>query len=130
VPPRSTRFGSLLMLSRVHWVRLGLVSEVKFLTWKADNLLRPVVYHVEREVPHLDAWHQQNDSPTRSVKDQPATISRSRPAATASLVSRSPCRGPAPEGATKCASLPCSGLSASSRRFILGRDVFGKRARV
>lgn len=61
-PPRSTRFGSLLVLSRVHWVRPELVAEVKFLTWTDDNLLRQVVYEglrqdkpaaeVRREVPH------------------------------------------------------------------------------
>jgi bifunctional non-homologous end joining protein LigD len=43
-PPRSTRFGSPLVLSRVHWVRPELVAEVKFLTWTEDNLLRQVVY--------------------------------------------------------------------------------------
>jgi bifunctional non-homologous end joining protein LigD len=43
-PPRSTRFGSPLVLSRVHWVRPELVVEVKFLTWTEDNLLRQVVY--------------------------------------------------------------------------------------
>jgi ATP-dependent DNA ligase len=30
-PPRSTRFGSPLVLSRIHWVRPELVVEVKFL---------------------------------------------------------------------------------------------------
>jgi bifunctional non-homologous end joining protein LigD len=30
-PPRSTRFGSPLILSRVHWVRPELVAEIKFL---------------------------------------------------------------------------------------------------
>jgi bifunctional non-homologous end joining protein LigD len=59
---RSTRFGSPLVLSRVHWVRPELVAEVKFLTWTEDNLLRQVVYEglredkpaieVRREVPH------------------------------------------------------------------------------
>jgi hypothetical protein len=43
-PPRSNRFGSPLVLSRVHWVRPELVAEVKFLTWTDDNLLRQVVY--------------------------------------------------------------------------------------
>ena len=38
-PPRSSRFGSPLVLSRVHWVRPELVAEVKFLTWTEDNLL-------------------------------------------------------------------------------------------
>jgi ATP-dependent DNA ligase len=39
-PPRSTRFGSPLVLSRVHWVEPNLVAEITFLTWTADNLLR------------------------------------------------------------------------------------------
>jgi bifunctional non-homologous end joining protein LigD len=40
--PRSNRFGSPLVLSRVHWVRPELVVEVKYLTWTEDNLLRQV----------------------------------------------------------------------------------------
>jgi ATP-dependent DNA ligase len=61
-PPRGTRFGSPLVLSRVHWVRPALVAEVKFLAWTEDNLLRQVVYEglredkpaheVRRDVPH------------------------------------------------------------------------------
>jgi ATP-dependent DNA ligase len=61
-PPRTSRFGSPLVLSRVHWVRPELVAEVKYLTWTDDNLLRQVVYEglredkpaveVRREVPH------------------------------------------------------------------------------
>ena len=61
-PPRSTRFGSPLALSRVHWVRPELVAEVKFLAWTEDNLMRQVVYEglredkpardVRREMPH------------------------------------------------------------------------------
>jgi ATP-dependent DNA ligase len=42
-PPRDSRFGSPLVLSRVHWVRPELVAEVKYLTWTEDNLLRQVV---------------------------------------------------------------------------------------
>jgi DNA ligase D-like protein (predicted ligase) len=63
VPPqRYSRFGSPLVLSRVHWVRPELVAEVKYLTWTDDNLLRQVVYEglgedkpapeVRRPVPH------------------------------------------------------------------------------
>jgi bifunctional non-homologous end joining protein LigD len=62
-PPRSCRFGSPLVLSRVHWVRPELVAEVKYLTWTDDNLLRQVVYEglredtpaaeVRRAVPHV-----------------------------------------------------------------------------
>ena len=48
-PPRSTRFGSPLVLSRVHWVRPELVVEVKYLTWTEDGLLRQVVYQGVRE---------------------------------------------------------------------------------
>ena len=48
-PPRSSRFGSPLVLSRVHWVRPELVAEVKFLAWTEDNLLRQVVYESLRE---------------------------------------------------------------------------------
>jgi DNA ligase D-like protein (predicted ligase) len=64
-PPRSTRFGSPLVLSRAHWVRPELVAEVKFLAWTGDNLLRQVVYEglredkpaaeVRRDVPHPKA---------------------------------------------------------------------------
>ncbi|MGH7046491.1 MAG: hypothetical protein ACREE2_08900 [Stellaceae bacterium] len=43
-PPRSTRFGSPMVLSRVHWLRPELVAEVKFSAWTDDNLLRQVVY--------------------------------------------------------------------------------------
>jgi len=42
-PPRGSRFGSPLVLSRVHWVRPKLVVEVKYLAWTGDNLLRQVV---------------------------------------------------------------------------------------
>jgi bifunctional non-homologous end joining protein LigD len=56
-PPRGSRFGSPLVLSRVHWVRPELVAEVKFLTWTADNLLRQVVYESLRE-----------DKPARDVR--------------------------------------------------------------
>ena len=49
-PPRNARFGSPLVLSRVHWVRPELVAEVKYLTWTEDNLLRQVVYEDLRRV--------------------------------------------------------------------------------
>ena len=48
-PPRSTRFGSPLVLSRVHWVEPMLVAEITYLTWTADNLLRHTVYVGLRE---------------------------------------------------------------------------------
>jgi ATP-dependent DNA ligase len=42
-PPRKTRFGSPLVLSRVHWVEPQL-AEITYLTWTADELLRHTVY--------------------------------------------------------------------------------------
>ena len=57
----AARFGSPLVLSRVHWVRPELVAEVKFLTWTEDNLLRQVAMKacedkptndIRRDVPH------------------------------------------------------------------------------
>ena len=48
-PLRGSRFGSPLVLSRVHWVRPELVVEVKYLAWTGDNLLRQVVYEGLRE---------------------------------------------------------------------------------
>jgi DNA ligase D-like protein (predicted ligase) len=49
-PPRTTRFGTPLELSRVHWVKPELVCEVEFLTWTADGLLRQVSYQGLRAV--------------------------------------------------------------------------------
>ena len=48
-PPRDSRFGSPLKLSRVHWVRPQVVVEVTYLTWTEDNLLRQVSYQAQRE---------------------------------------------------------------------------------
>ena len=59
-PPRGSRFGSPLVLSRVHWVRPELVAEVKFLIWTEDKLLRQVVYEGLRE-----------DKPAREVRRGP-----------------------------------------------------------
>jgi len=58
-PPRDSRFGRPLEMSRVHWVRPELVVEVTFLTWTADGLLRQVVYEGLRE-----------DKPAREVRRQ------------------------------------------------------------
>jgi bifunctional non-homologous end joining protein LigD len=47
-PPRDSRFGSPLQLSKVHWVRPELVVEVTYLTWTGDDLLRQVSYQGQR----------------------------------------------------------------------------------
>ena len=48
-PTRGTRFGSPLVLSRVHWVRPEMVAEVSYVEWTSDVLLRHVVYLGERQ---------------------------------------------------------------------------------
>jgi DNA ligase D-like protein (predicted ligase) len=48
-PPCGSRFGSPLVLSRVHWVRPEMVVEVSYAEWTPDGLLRHVVYLGERE---------------------------------------------------------------------------------
>lgn len=66
-PPRGSRFGTKLVLSRVHWLRPELVVEVSYLTWTDDGLLRQVVYRGLRE-----------DKPARDVV-------RARPGASLSV---------------------------------------------
>lgn len=59
MPPRTTRFGSPLELSRVHWVKPELVCEVEFLTWTADGLLRQVSYQgLRADKPAKDVRRQ------------------------------------------------------------------------
>jgi ATP-dependent DNA ligase len=48
-PPRGNRFGSPLVLSRVHWVRPEMVVEISYVEWTPDGLLRHVVYLGERQ---------------------------------------------------------------------------------
>jgi DNA ligase D-like protein (predicted ligase) len=64
-PPRGGRFGSSLVLSRVHWVRPEMVVEVSYAEWTPDGLLRHVVYLGEREdKPAIDV---RRDLPQRGV---------------------------------------------------------------
>jgi DNA ligase D-like protein (predicted ligase) len=48
-PPRKSRFGSPLALSRVHWVKPKLVAQITYLTWTDDDLLRHTVFLGLRE---------------------------------------------------------------------------------
>jgi DNA ligase D-like protein (predicted ligase) len=48
-PPRKTRFGGPLALSKVHWVRPQLVAEITYLTWSEDGLLRHTIFVGLRE---------------------------------------------------------------------------------
>jgi ATP-dependent DNA ligase len=61
-PPRSTRYGSPLVLSRVHWVEPKLVAEITYLTWTADNLLRHTVYVGPREDKPADEVRRETAS--------------------------------------------------------------------
>ena len=61
-PPRETRFGGRLILSKVHWVRPELVAEITYLTWAEDGLLRHTVFVGLRD-----------DKPAREVRrERPA----------------------------------------------------------
>jgi ATP-dependent DNA ligase len=74
LPPRKTRFGSPLVLSRVHWAEPKLVAEITYLTWTADGLLRHTVYVGRRE-----------DKPAKA--DQPPSVrSRRRETVIASVI--------------------------------------------
>jgi DNA ligase D-like protein (predicted ligase) len=61
-PPRSTRYGSPLVLSRIHWVEPKLVAEITYLTWTADNLLRHTVYVGLREDKPADQVRRETPS--------------------------------------------------------------------
>jgi ATP-dependent DNA ligase len=76
-PPRDSRFGSPLVLSRVHWVRPDLVAEVKYLTWTDDNLLRQVVYQGLRE-----------DKQAAEVRREPHTRNLLKPVRPAARLNR------------------------------------------
>jgi bifunctional non-homologous end joining protein LigD len=76
-PPRTSRFGSPLVLSRVHWVRPELVAEVTFLTWTDEGLLRQVVYQGLRA-----------DKPAREVTRPLATDSPPPPTTAPAAVPR------------------------------------------
>jgi bifunctional non-homologous end joining protein LigD len=56
-PPRRSRFGGPLALSRVHWVQPELVAEITYLGWTDEPLLRHTVFVGLRE-----------DKPAREVR--------------------------------------------------------------
>ena len=63
-PPRETRFGSPLELSRVHWVCPEVVLEVTYLTWTDDGLLRQVSYQGQRQdKPAMEVVRAVSDLP-------------------------------------------------------------------
>ena len=76
-PPRDSRFGSPLVLSRLHWVRPELVVEVKYLTWTEDNLLRQVVYEGLRE-DKPSCGRPPSDPVPLSCHDQFASVTQAR----------------------------------------------------
>jgi DNA ligase D-like protein (predicted ligase) len=59
-PPRKTRFGGPLALSKAHWVRPELVAEITYLSWSEDGLLRqPVVVGLREDKPANDVRREQ-----------------------------------------------------------------------
>ena len=62
-PPKETRFGGKLALSRVHWVRPELVVEITYLIWAEDGLLRHTVFVASRET------HRRARSGARSPRE-------------------------------------------------------------
>jgi bifunctional non-homologous end joining protein LigD len=103
-PPRTNRFGSPLVLSRVHWVRPELVVEVKYLTWTGDNLLRQVVYEGLRE--DKDPTDVQRPVPNQT--SSAAAIHGRRPKAVTHNYSR-------PVGSERKGGCPGGGAPASPR---------------
>jgi DNA ligase D-like protein (predicted ligase) len=63
-PPRRSRFGGPLALSKVHWVRPQLVAEITYLSWTDEPLLRHTVFVGLRD-----------DKPAREVRREVATRS-------------------------------------------------------
>ena len=64
-PPRETRFGGSLSLSKVHWTKPQLVVEITYLTWADEGLSRHTVFVGLRE-----------DTPGREVRrETPAKTS-------------------------------------------------------
>ena len=74
-PPRATRFGSPLVLARVHWVRPELVVEVAYLTWTDDGLLGFVGQFLllhELRVAEREARKERRCRLSRSITDHPS----------------------------------------------------------
>jgi hypothetical protein len=68
-PRRKTRFGSPLVLSRVHWVEPRLVVEISYLTWTEDGLLRQTVYvGLRSDEPAAQVQHFPADSHLGRIK--------------------------------------------------------------
>jgi hypothetical protein len=65
-PPRTTRFGSPLEISRVHWVEPTPVAEITYLPWTGDGLLRRTVYVGLREDKPADQVRRERQVSTLS----------------------------------------------------------------
>ncbi len=72
-PPRKSRFGSPLALSRVHWVKPQLVAQITYLTWTDDNLLRHTVFLGLRE--DKPAKEVRRENPSRASAETPVVSS-------------------------------------------------------
>ena len=117
LPPRKTRFGSPLVLFRVHWVEPRLVAEITYLTWTADNLLRHTGYVGLRE-----------DKPADQVRRETARSERQRRSRLRPLFDKeggpkaAPCQ-PIYSGTHVCGELSwIGGHAAQSGPKVLQRD--------
>jgi bifunctional non-homologous end joining protein LigD len=61
-PPRRSRFGGPLALSKVHWMRPQLVAEITYLGWTGEPLLRNTLFVGLRD-----------DKPAREVRREVAS---------------------------------------------------------
>src|SRR6185312_6879048 len=70
-PPRGGRFGSPLVLSRVHWVRPEIVVEVSYVEFTADGLLRHVYLGERQDKPASEVVRERPRRSERIPGDQP-----------------------------------------------------------
>ncbi len=74
-PPRTSRFGSPLVLSRVHWVQAELVAEVKFLTGPMTTCYaRWSTKACARTNPRLRSAAAPHAKPTESTRRSPGQV--------------------------------------------------------
>jgi bifunctional non-homologous end joining protein LigD len=69
-PPKTSRFGSPLKLSQVHWVQPKLVAEIRYLSWTTDGYLRHPTFIALR--PDKTAKDVTRDDSRNLVEPTPA----------------------------------------------------------
>jgi ATP-dependent DNA ligase len=77
-PPRKTRFGGTLALSKVHWTKPELVAEITYPMWGEEGLLRHTVFVGLREDKPAREVRRRNTCPQLTVASEAAQLSRKR----------------------------------------------------